>query len=241
MIDLHYVPTGNNLKIAIMLEETGMPFRLVKYDMFAGSHLSPEFRKINPNCKLPAIVDHDPLDGGAPLPVFESGAILMYLSEKSGQFMPEDFRGRTRAQQWLVWQVAGLGPMHGQAHHFIRYAPTGQDYGKARYRKEAERLLYVLNDRLGQSDYLAGPAYSIADIACFPWIGGTGLIGLNLDDMPFIPAWRDRIAMRPAVQAATEALRDDNRAQYTRQRANLTPEQWSAMFGDRLHGAVRPA
>ena len=238
MIDLHCVATGNNLKIAILLEETGLPYRLVRYEMFAGTHLEPAFRRINPNCKLPAIVDHAPADGGAPFSVFESGAILTYLAETSGRFMPDDPRGRSLCQQWLAWQIAGLGPMHGQAHHFVRYAPEGQTYGIERYRREAERLLHVMEYRLSEAPYLAGD-YSIADIACFPWIGGLGLIGLSLDDLPAVADWQDRIAARPAVTAARAALMDENRGLYTRVRAELTPEQWSAMFGDRMHAASR--
>jgi len=238
VIDSHYVSTGNNLKVAIMLEETGLPYRLVKYEMFAGTHLTAEFRKINPNNKLPAIVDNEPEDGDGPVPVFESGAILLYLSQKSGMLMPRDFRRKVLAQEWLIWQVAGLGPMHGQAHHFVRYAPEGQAYGIERYTKEARRLLNVLEYRLEQVEYLA-EEYSIADIACYPWMGGTSLIGIDLIDFPAISAWLDRIKSRPAVKAATSAIMDENRASYTQLRAKLTPEQWSSMFGDRMHAASK--
>ncbi|MBB4632749.1 hypothetical protein GGQ98_002376 [Sphingosinicella soli] len=144
MIDVHFTPTPNGHKVSIMLEEIDLPHRLIGYDMLGGEHLQPAFRAINPNGRLPAIVDHDPADGGPPLPVFESGAILLYLAEKTGRFMPADPRGRSLAQQWLVWQMAGLGPMHGQAHHFIRYAPAAIDYAIERYRKEALRLLAVI-------------------------------------------------------------------------------------------------
>lgn len=238
MIDFHYVSTGNNLKVAIMLEETGLPYRLIKHEMFAGTHLTGEFRKINPNNKLPAIIDHEPEDGGEPIPVFESGAILLYLAGKSGMLLPASFRRKTLAQQWLVWQVAGLGPMHGQAHHFVRYAPEGQVYGVERYTREARRLLNVLEYRLEQAEYLA-EEYSIADIACYPWLGGTRLIGIDLADFPAIFAWMERIKSRPAVQAATTVIMDENRASYTQTRAKLTPEQWSSMFGDRMHAASR--
>jgi len=163
MIDFHYVPTGNNLKIAIMLHETGLPYRLVKYDMLKGSHLTRDFRRVNPNNKLPAIVDTEPTDGEAPLPIFESGAILQYLAEKTGQLVPKDYRTRWLAIQWLTWQVAGLGPMLGQATHFQRYAPEGQTYGVERYTREARRLMDVLEYRLREAEYLAGE-YSIADM-----------------------------------------------------------------------------
>jgi GST-like protein len=238
MIDLHYVSTGNNLKIAIMLEETGLAYRLVKYDMFAGTHLTPQFRKVNPNNKLPAIVDHDPEDAAGPFAVFESGAILLYLAEKSGKLLPRDFRLRSLAQQWLVWQVAGLGPMHGQAHHFVRYAPEGQDYGVERYTREARRLLNVLEYRLGQTEYLA-EEFSIADIACYPWVTGSKLIGVDLAELPSVSKWSERLKSRAAVVRATTTIMDENRANYIRPRAVLTPEQWSNMFGDRMHAAAR--
>jgi glutathione S-transferase len=171
MIDFHYVPTGNNLKIAIALEELGLPYRLVQHDMFAGTHQTPEFRRINPNAKLPAILDHAPADAGPPLPVFESGAILLYLAEKSGRLMPVDWRRRHTTQQWLVWQVAGLGPMLGQANHFVRYAPEGQQYAVERYLREAQRLLAVLDRQLRGREFIADE-YSIADIACVLPLGG---------------------------------------------------------------------
>lgn len=238
MIDLHYVPTGNNLKIAIMLEETGLPYRLIKYDMLSGSHLTPEFRRLNPNAKLPTIVDHDPADGGEPLPVFESGAILRYLADKTGRFLPGDFRHRLLADQWLTWQVAGLGPMHGQAHHFVRYAPEGQDYGIERYRREARRLVDVMQWRLEQADYLA-EEYGIADMACYPWVTGCATIGIDLAELPAVQDWTRRIAERPAVKAATAAIMDSSRAAFAGANVLLTPEQWSNMFGDRMHAAAR--
>jgi GST-like protein len=210
MIDLHYVPTGNNLKIAIMLEETGLPYRLVKYDMYAGTHLTPEFRRINPNNKLPAIVDDEPADGAAPFPVFESGAILEYLAEKTGRLLPADFRGRHLARQWLVWQVAGLGPMLGQANHFVRYAPEGQAYGIDRYVREGRRLLAVMEYRLEQAEYLAG-AYSIADIACYPWVAQADWSGVPLEPFGNLRRWFDAMSARPAVvkgMNVPEAKRD---------------------------------
>ncbi len=167
MIEVYFTPTPNGHKVSIMLEETGLPHRLLKMDVLAGDHLTPDFRRINPNGRLPAIVDHEPIGGGAPLPVFESGAILLYLAEKSGKFLPENPRRRSQAQQWLTWQMASFGPMQGQAHHFIRYAPEGQTYPTERYRNETVRLLHVLNGRLSEADYLA-EEYSIADMAAYP-------------------------------------------------------------------------
>ncbi|MES2939656.1 MAG: glutathione S-transferase N-terminal domain-containing protein [Pseudomonadota bacterium] len=238
MIDLHYFPTGNNLKIAIALEELGLPYTLVKYDMYAGTHLTPAFRRINPNNKLPAIVDHAPQDGGEPLPVFESGAILMYLAGKAGRLLPAGARERLLAQQWLFWQVGGLGPMLGQANHFVRYAPEGQDYAIERYRREGRRLLEVMEYRLEQADYLAGD-YSVADIACYPWASGTKLIGIDTAGMPALGAWIERIRARPAVARAMAAIMDADRAKYTQPRVQLTPEEWSNVFGDRLLAAAK--
>lgn len=230
MIDVHYTPTPNGYKVSILLEELELPYRLVRYDMAAGEHLKPEFRRINPNGRLPAIVDHEPADGGAPLPVFESGAILLYLAEKTGRFLPEGPRGRSLAQQWLVWQMAGLGPMHGQAHHFIRYAPEGQDYPVNRYRNEALRLLAVLDRRLREADYLAGE-YSIADMACWPWVRAAAVIGIDIAEFSAIPAWFERIAARPAVERGTAVK---NAANFISTRPVLTPEQWSNLFGENM-------
>lgn len=238
MIDLHCVPTGNNLKIAIALEELGLPYRLVRYDMYAGTHLTPGFRRINPNGKLPAIVDHAPADGGEPLAVFESGAILLYLAEKAGQLLPADWRRREEARQWLVWQVAGLGPMFGQANHFVRYAPPGQDYAVDRYLREATRLLAVLDRRLGGSDYLAGE-YGIADIACYPWASGTQGIGIDVAQFPALAAWIARIRTRPAVERAVAVLMAADRAKYIQARPSLTPQEWSNLFGERSLAAAR--
>jgi GST-like protein len=230
MIDVHFVPTPNGHKVSIMLEEVGLPYRLIPYDMLGGAHLTPEFRRINPNGRLPAIVDHDPVGGGAPLPVFESGAILLYLSEKTGQLTPADPRRRAVAQQWLMWQMAGLGPMHGQAHHFIRYAPEGQDYAVRRYGAEARRLLAVLNRRLGEAEYLA-EEYSIADIAAWPWVRATRAIELSLDPFANILRWFAAIDARPAVQAGS-AVR--NSANLSSLRPVLNPEQWSNLFGENM-------
>jgi GST-like protein len=239
MIDFHYVPTGNNLKIAIALEELGLPYRLVQHDMFAGTHQTPEFRRINPNAKLPAILDHAPADAGPPLPVFESGAILLYLAEKSGRLMPVDWRRRHTTQQWLVWQVAGLGPMLGQANHFVRYAPEGQQYAVERYLREAQRLLAVLDRQLRGREFIADE-YSIADIACFPWAASTHTIGVAGADFPAIAAWIERIEQRPAVTAAKAALmRNADRAKYLQIRARLRPQEWSTLFGEQLLAGAR--
>jgi GST-like protein len=231
MIDVHFVPTPNGHKVTIMLEEVGLPYRLIPYDMLKGDHLSPDYRRINPNGRLPAIVDHEPIGGGAPFAVFESGAILLYLSEKmGGAFMPADPRRRSLAQQWLMWQMAGLGPMHGQAHHFVRYAPEGQDYGVARYVNEARRLLAVLERRLAVADYLA-EEYSVADMAAWPWIRATRAIALSLDDYPNIGRWFVAVGERPAVMRGTEVKNAPNLSSL---RPTLTPEEWSNLFGENM-------
>jgi len=213
-----------------MLAETGLDHQLVAMDMLNGDHLSAAFRRINPNGRLPAIVDNDPIGGGAPLAVFESGAILLYLAEKSGQLLPSDPRRRSQAQQWLMWQMASFGPMQGQAHHFIRYAPEGQTYPVARYRNETIRLLHVLEGRLREVDYLAED-YSIADIATWPWVRAIRAIGLNLNDFPSLRRWYDTIGARPAVLAGTGAA---NPANLASARPVLTAEQWSNLFGDNM-------
>jgi GST-like protein len=238
VIDFHYVPTGNNLKVAIMLHETGIPYRLVKYDMMAGSHLTPEFRLINPNNKLPAIVDTEPADGGSPLPIFESGAILLYLAQKTGKLLPEDERRRWLAMEWLIWQVAGLGPMLGQATHFQRYAPQGQAYGIERYTREGRRLMNVLEFRLRDVEYLA-EEYSVADIACYPWASGAAGLGIDADDHPSVAEWLKRLSDRSAVEAAKLAIYDKDRQRFAAPRVEMTPEEWSNMFGDRMHAAAR--
>jgi GST-like protein len=231
MIDVHFVPTPNGHKVSIMLEEVGLPYRLIPYDMLAGDHLKREFRAINPNARLPAILDHDPIGSGAPFAVFESGAILLYLSEKcGGAFMPADPRRRSLTQQWLMWQMAGFGPMHGQAHHFIRYAPEGQDYGVARYSNEARRLLAVLNRRLGEAEYMAED-YSIADMAVWPWVRATRAIAMPLDDYPNVVRWFAAVGERPAVIRGTEVKNAPNLSSL---RPTLTPEAWSNLFGENM-------
>ncbi|MGD9663666.1 MAG: glutathione S-transferase C-terminal domain-containing protein [Novosphingobium sp.] len=237
MIDLHYVATANGMKVAIALQEMALDYRVINYDLFAGAHLNARFKQINPNNKLPAIVDHDPTDGGAPFPVFESGAILLYLAEKTGQFLPADSRGRSVTLQWLFWQMAGLGPMHGQAHHFLRYAPERFDYPSKRYANEALRLLKVLDYRLAQAEYLAGDEYSIADMAVWPWVGGAALIDIDIAELPALSRWVEQVGERPAVQAAVEGKQTAVPGEYTQKHAVLTPEQWSNMFGENLLAA----
>ena len=201
MIDLYYWTTPNGHKLTIFLEEAGLDYRIVPINISKGEQFAPEFLKIAPNNRIPAIVDHAPADGGAPLSLFESGAILLYLAEKTGQFIPSDLRGRQEVSQWLFWQMGGLGPMAGQNHHFSQYAPEKLPYAITRYTKETARLYAVLDKRLADREWIAG-AYSIADMACYPWIVPHERQGQNLDDFPHLQRWFHAIAARPAVQAA---------------------------------------
>ena len=201
MIDLHYAPTPNGWKISIMLEECGLPYTVVPMQLGRGDQHQPEFLKLSPNGRMPAIVDHAPADGGAPVSIFESGAILIYLAEKSGRFMPAEMRKRFDVMQWLMWQMGGLGPMLGQNGHFLLYAPEKIPYAMDRYTREAKRLYGVLDAHLGEGrDYIAGD-YSIADMACFPWIMTHKAQGLTLDDFPNVKRWFALVRARPQVQA----------------------------------------
>jgi GST-like protein len=201
MIDLHYAPTPNGWKITIMLEECGLPYTVHPMQLGRGDQHQPEFLKLNPNGRMPAIVDRAPADGGVPVSVFESGAILIYLAEKSGRFMPQAMRPRLEVMQWLMWQMAGLGPMLGQNGHFLLYAPEKLPYAIDRYGREARRLYGVLESHLGEGrDYVAGD-YSIADMACFPWIMTHKAQGLTLDDFPNVKRWYALLRARPQLQA----------------------------------------
>ena len=202
MIDLHYWPTPNGHKVTMFLEEAGLPYRIVPVNIGKGAQFDPAFLKIAPNNRMPAIVDHEPADGGAPLSLFESGAILLYLAEKTGRFLPPDLRGRAETLQWLFWQMGGLGPMLGQNHHFSQYAPEAIPYAIDRYRNETNRLYGVLDRRLADRDFVAGPAYSIADMAAYPWIVPFEKQGQTLDDHPNLKRWFTAIAERPGTKAA---------------------------------------
>ncbi|SMC19030.1 glutathione S-transferase [Andreprevotia lacus DSM 23236] len=201
MIDLYYWTTPNGHKITIALEELGLPYRIVPVNIGKGEQFAADFLRIAPNNRIPAIVDHAPVDGGAPLSLFESGAILLYLADKTGQLLPQDLRGRNDALQWLFWQMAGLGPMAGQNNHFGHAAPEKIPYAITRYVNETARLYAVLDKQLSGRDYIAGD-YSIADIASYPWIVGHVRQQQNLDDFPSLKRWFERIAARPAVQRA---------------------------------------
>jgi GST-like protein len=203
MIDLYYWPTPNGHKVTMFLEETAMPYNILPVNIGAGEQFKPEFLAISPNNRMPAIVDHLPREGGAPISVFESGAILLYLADKSERFIPNDSRGRVEVLQWLFWQVGGLGPMLGQNHHFSRYAPEKIPYAIDRYVNETNRLYGVLNKRLADRPFVAG-AYSIADMACYPWIVPYERQGQKLEDFPHLKRWFEAIRARPATMRAYE-------------------------------------
>ncbi|MFO1057556.1 MAG: glutathione S-transferase N-terminal domain-containing protein [Dongiaceae bacterium] len=211
MIDLYSWPTPNGHKIHIMLEEIGLPYRVHAVDIGRGEQFEPEFLRISPNNKIPALVDSDG-PGGQPIAVFESGAMLIYLAEKSGKLLPADPRGRTAALEWLMFQMGGIGPMLGQAHHFRQYAPEPIPYAVDRYTREAGRLYGVLDRRLADRDYLAGE-YSIADIACWPWMRYPDRQGVDPAGFPNFQRWFARIAERPAVQRGVEVLSERQRNQ----------------------------
>ena len=201
MIDLYYWPTPNGHKITMFLEETGVPYTIKPVNIGAGEQFKVDFLAIAPNNRMPAIVDHDPSGGGAPISVFESGAILVYLAEKTGQFMPKETRGRIDVMQWLFWQMGGLGPMAGQNHHFAGYAPEKIPYAIDRYVKETNRLYGVLDGKLAKTPFVAGD-YSIADMASYPWIVPYERQGQTLDDFPNLKRWFETIRARPATVAA---------------------------------------
>jgi GSH-dependent disulfide-bond oxidoreductase len=206
MIDLYTWATPNGHKASIMLEELSLEYGVHPIDIGNGEQFAKDFVAINPNAKIPAIVDRDGPEGG-PFAVFESGAILIYLAEKSGQLLPADPGGRSRAIQWLMFQVGGLGPMLGQAQHFRRFAPQPLPYAIERYTSEAQRLYRVLDKRLGDSEFLAGSTYSIADIAAYPWVGRAEWQGVLLGDFPQVRRWLDAIGRRPAVQRGMQVPR----------------------------------
>ncbi|MBI3247052.1 MAG: glutathione S-transferase N-terminal domain-containing protein [Deltaproteobacteria bacterium] len=223
-IEVHYWPTPNGWKVTILLEELGVPYDIVPVNIGKGEQFQPGFLQISPNNRMPAIVDHEPLGGGAPLAIFESGAILEYLAEKYGKFMPNDARGKYEVLQWLYWQMANLGPNSGQANHFRHYAAEKIEYGMKRYTDEVNRLYGVMNIRLANREFLAGD-YSIADMASWPWIVPYERMGQDLNEFPHLKRWFDIMQARPAVQkgkAVGEELRQD-----------LSEEAKKVLFGQR--------
>jgi GST-like protein len=209
MIDLYYWPTPNGHKITMFLEEAGLPYQIHAVNIGRGEQFKPDFLAISPNNRMPAIVDLAPKDGGAPIPVFESGAILVYLAEKTGQFLSSDLRVRVQTLEWLFWQMGGLGPMAGQNHHFSQYAPEKIPYAIARYVNETNRLYGVLNKRLADRPFLAGD-YSIADMASYPWVVPYERQGQKLEDFPHLKRWFEAIKARPATIRAYAKAREVN-------------------------------
>ena len=209
MIDLHYWTTPNGHKVTMLLEETGLDYRVIGVNIGKGEQFAPEFLAIAPNNRIPAIVDHAPAGGGAAISVFESGAILLYLAEKTGSFLPADLRGRTETLQWLFWQMGGLGPMAGQNHHFRTYAPERIAYATDRYVNETRRLYGVLNKRLADRAFVAGAEYSIADMASYPWILPEGQ-GQDMEQFPHLARWHAEIEARPATARAYALVQSVN-------------------------------
>lgn len=225
MIDLYYWPTPNGWKITILCEEVGIPYRVIAVDISAGEQFAPDFLKISPNNRMPAIVDPEGPDG-KPLAIFESAAILLYLAEKHGRFLPKDVRGRYAVIQWLMWQMGGVGPMFGQANHFTRYAPEKIPYAVDRYTNEARRLCRVADRQLADQRFIAGD-YSIADMAIFPWVHGLEKL-VGLDDVPHLVRWVAELRARPAVQRGLAVLEERRRKV-----SELSAETRSILFGER--------
>lgn len=241
MIDLHYWPTPNGHKITLFLEELaelgqGLAYTIKPVDIGKGAQFEPDYLKISPNNKMPAIVDHAPVDGGAPISVFESGAILLYLANKTGQFLGiapgadagDALRARITVNEWLFWQMGGLGPMAGQAHHFRLYAPEKIPYAIDRYTNECHRLYGVMNTRLKDNAYLAGPDYTIADMACYGWASRAERQGTDMAEFPHLKRWFDTLSARPAVQRGMAVKVDEAKSVDMKD-----PKVQAVLFGQR--------
>lgn len=238
MITLYGGPTPNARKVSIALEEMGLPWRLELIDILSGDQLTPEFLALNPNNKAPVIIDDEPPGGGEPLVLNESGAILLYLADKTGRFMPSAPRERALCHQWLMFQMSGVGPMFGQNAHFSFYAKDKHSYAIDRYANEVSRLLRVLEGRLAQSRFLAGPEYSIADMATFPYTQRQ--VELRRSQLPALARWSDEIAARPAVQRGVEVGRETLRKETIEGGlSGLSDDQRSILFGDRQYSPAR--
>ena len=230
MIDLYYWPTPNGWKISIALEEMGLPYTVKYVNIGRGEQFTPEFLAISPNNRMPAIVDHDPPGGGAPISVFESGAILIYLAEKSGKFLPGDVRGRTEVLEWLMWQMGGFGPMLGQNHHFRLYAPEKIAYAIDRYTNETRRLYGVLDKRLAGRTYICGD-YSIADMACWGWAVPHERQGIDLAELTNVRRWYDTMKERPGVQRGFEVGLEIRQAMSQSQTSGMDEQARRVLFG----------
>lgn len=233
MIDLYFWPTPNGYKVTVMCEEVGLKYNVIPVNIGAGDQFKPEFLKISPNNKMPAIIDHEAADG-KPLAMFESGAILMYLAEKTGKLMPSDTRGKYNVIQWLMFQMGTVGPMLGQAHHFRRYAPEKLEYAVNRYTNEAKRIYNVIDKRLSEAPYLAGD-YSIADIATYPWLVPHSMQGQNLEEYPNLNRWFAEMRERPAVKRGFAVMADviERMRQQAQQRPD--PKSWENLFGNKQY------
>ncbi|HXJ54889.1 MAG TPA: glutathione binding-like protein [Burkholderiales bacterium] len=225
MIDLYTWPTPNGHKIHIMLEETGLEYRVHPIDIGAGEQFKPDFLAISPNNKIPAMVDQRG-PGGKPFALAESGAMLFYLASKTGKFLPADVRERWEVMQWVMFQMGHIGPMLGQAHHFLQYAPEKIEYAMNRYRNEAKRLYRVVDKQVEENEWIAGSEYTIADMSIMPWLRFPERQGVNIEEYPNLKEWRDRIAARPAVKKALEVLADRRRPT-----PSFTKEQAEVLFG----------
>lgn len=225
MIELFYWPTPNGHKVTLFLEESATPYRITRVDIGKGEQFFPEFLKISPNNRMPAIIDHAPADGGEPIAVFESGSILLYLANKTKSFIPQDVRGRVAVNNWLFWQMAGLGPMTGQYGHFQVYAPEKIPYAIDRYSREVGRLLGVLEKQLHERAFVCGDDYSIADMACYPWIDPYSKAPFDLSPYPEVRRWRDSIRSRPATARAYA------QGDFNSQPAQMTEEARKILFG----------
>lgn len=240
MLDLHYWPTPNGKKVTIQLEECGVAYNVVECNIGQGDQFSEEFLSINPNNRMPALVDHDPADGNGPLSVFESGAIMLYLAEKTGQFMPDDPRGKYNVVQWVMWQMANQGPKTGELGHFKRLGDDqgDQTYAITRFSDEVNRFYGVLNNQLYNQRYLCGDQYTIADMVCYPWTVNWSFQGQDLNDFKYFKRWYDELSERPAVQrgmavgsdmrndpdSLSEAEKAQLRAMLYNQRARPAPD-----------------
>ncbi|MFN3523600.1 MAG: glutathione S-transferase N-terminal domain-containing protein [Phenylobacterium sp.] len=238
MIDLHYWPTPNGKKVTILLEELGMPYRIVPVNIGRGDQFTDDFLRIGPNNRMPAMVDTAPADGGEPVSVFESGAIMMYLAEKAGRFWPQDLRGRYEVVQWVMWQMANQGPKTGERGHFSRVPPEAgdQSYAQRRFNDEVHRLYGVLNNRLYDRRYIAGDEYTIADMISYPWTVGWKQQGIDLGEFKYFKRWFDELSERPAVQRGMAVA-----AGPAEDPASLTPEEQARRRKLLYNQRARPA
>lgn len=238
MIDIHYWPTPNGKKVTILLEELALPYRIVPVHIGRGDQFTDDYLKISPNNRMPAIVDHEPADGGPPLSVFESGAIMIYLAEKAGRFLPSDTRGKYEVIQWVIWQMANQGPKFGERGHFSRVAPEhgDQSYAQRRFNDETHRIYGVLNNRLYDRRYLAGDDYTIADMISYPWTAGWQSQGIDLEEFKYFKRWFDELSERPALKRGMEAS-----VGQVEDPASITPEEQERRRGLLYNQRARPA